>query len=838
MFRRTTMGSAGKSQLKPTTALGPDIKNLKSTNVIVLGLTQNGKSSFIESVLDYSGSEPLAPNRPATGRGTHSETKDVSTYPVFVNIKRFFTKKGGKRVDVTYDSTGSVVTMTYDENDRLIKRESESLEWISRIHPTTKKRRNVVQNMKVSPWERLDGLEPQEPLDSGCQLRLNMIDTPGLSDSSGIQKQIEEYRRRGMSVVEAKKAAYQASRNLVDEAHRLKIIKAISDTSVIHGVCLVIQRVKVFGEELAQLKLFVDMFRSTGVKVNYYIIHTKFSQTTMFQAAGLSRIREAEEFFGIQAKHYFVNNKPDRSGDEPLSAYFADRVLSNFFFDIHEAPGVQMRDIKFRKTDTSIDEDLASTLKKYIISLTDEDQEVQEAVKVLDTNIIISESKIESYEKEVRKWKSERTKLDVYDHVLVAERTSWVDYGFWEPWPTCEFDVETNVTIRKVDTSDAENRGQWNPQSSNYGVGTKRCQVRFDSNFREKAGGTIKIYGWKKDVKADEIKTLDDDCDRVNRLLLSERGVLSENTRKRDAFHAQRKEINDRIESLKATISDSISLDYIPLSKLSESGHFLLTNDVYCVAEGYKLTTRIPKTLLYDFEFNEQDVNLELNAQDRKHQQMEALCATVTTFLKRDFVQKKKLLDRLKAVNEKLTAQRAALNKMGPKSLPDELKAFQSTSFDNLANLGIESDLMPYLQKTYIQLRERQNSITTSMRKRSDDLEGVWTTALEEISPIINRLEESVSEARSGLQEWHLKRSLHSFSQAAIDAVSKLYLNAPDYSVGAFTVLKRAIEKRWHDAKAPHPFVQLYRSIAYKDLVQLTASSAMTEDDLGATEDV
>ncbi|KAK6359157.1 hypothetical protein TWF696_000325 [Orbilia brochopaga] len=808
----------------PTPVRAPDIKN---ANIIVLGLTQNGKSSFIESVLDYSGSTPLAPSRPATGRGTHSETKDVSTYPVQVNIKRFITKKNGQRVDVTYDSTGSIVTMTYDDNDQLLKREAEPLEWVQRIHPTTKKRRNVVQNLKMSPWERLEGLEPQEPSESGCKFRLNMIDTPGLSDSAGIRKQIEEFKRTGMSAAEAEKAAYQASRNLVDEAHRLKIIKAISNTPVIHGVCLVIQRVKVFGDELAQLKLFVDMFRSAGLAVNYYIIHTKFTHTTMFQAAGLSRIREAEEFFGIQAKHYFINNKPDRSGDEPLSAYFADRILSNFFFDVYEASGVQVRDLKFRKTDTSIDEDLASTLKSYISSLNDEDEDVQKTIKLLDADIIRSESKIESYNKEIKKWKAERAQLDTNELLVIAERTSWVDFGFWEPWPTCEFDVETRVTIRKVDTSDAGSRGQWISQSSNYGIGTKRCQVKFDSNFREKAGGTIKIYGFKRDVKADDIKTLDDDCDRVNRLLSSEQGVLSETNRKRNSSIAQRGEISEKIKSLKATIRDPIGLDYIPLSHLSESGHYLLTNDVYCMAEGYKLNTRVPAKLLPTFNFNDQEIKLELNAQDRKHQQMELLCSTVIKFLKNDFAQKSKLLNRLKAANEKIAAHLATLDST---KMPDELTAFRSKPSETLNDRELEPNLMPYLYNTYLQLRERQDSIATSINKRSRNLKEIWTNALEDISPIASDLEESMSRAKSSLQEWRLKASLHSFSRRAIDEVSNLHVNASDHSVGAFTVLKRAIEKRWHDSEAPHPFAQLYRSIAYQKLVELTATSAPAQD--------
>ncbi|KAF3906872.1 hypothetical protein ABW21_db0207050 [Orbilia brochopaga] len=811
------MNSKRRLHKKPPSTSAPDVK---TANIIVLGLTQNGKSSFIESVLDYSGSTPLSSTRPATGRGTHSETKDVSTYPLMVNIKRFITKRNNQRVDVTYDSTGSVVTMTYDENDELLKREAEPLEWVQRIHPTTKKRRNVVQNLKMSPWERLEGLEPQEPSDSGCKYRLNMIDTPGLSDSAGIRKQIEEFKRSGMSTVEAEKAAFQASRNLVDEAHRLKIIKAISNTSVIHAVCLVIQRVKVFGDELAQLKLFVDMFRSTGLAVNYYIIHTKFTHTTMFQAAGLSRIREAEEFFGIQAKHYFINNKPDRSGDEPLSAHFADRILSNFFFDIHEASGFQVRDIKFRKTDTSIDEDLASTLKSYISSLNDEDEDVQKAIKLLDAQIIGSESRIGSYDGEIKKWKAERAQLDTNELLIIAERTSWVDFGFWEPWPTCEFDVETRVTIRKVDTSDAGNRGQWVSQSTNYGVDTKRCQVKFNSNFREKAGGTIKIWGYKKDVKADDIKTLDEDCTRVNRLLSSEQGVLSESKRKRLSSTTRRTEISEKIKSLKATIRDPIGLDYIPLSRLSDSGHYLLTNDVYCMAEGYKLNTRVPAKLLPAFNFNQQDIKLELNAQDRKHQQMESVCSTVITFLKDDAVQKTKLLNKLKIAEQKVAAH---LNALSSTTMPDELIAFRSDPSDILNNL--ESDFRPYLQKTYAQLCERQNSISVSMSKQSKGLKGIWNTALEEIPSIISTIEESISKAESSLQEWQLKSSLHSFSRSAINQVSNQHVNASDYSVGAFTVLKRAIEKRWHDEEAPHPFIQLYRSMAYHKLVGLTSVS-------------
>ncbi|KAK6527705.1 hypothetical protein TWF694_004685 [Orbilia ellipsospora] len=804
-------------------------------NIIVLGLTQNGKSSFIESVLNYAGSKPLTPHRPAMGRGTHSETKNVSKYPVYVNIKQFTTNRNGKRVDITHDSLGSVVTKEYDENGEYTRRD-EPLEWIVRTHPTTKKRYKVAQEFKQSPWDRLEGLEPQEPTDSGYTLRLNMIDTPGLSDSAGIKKQIEEFRRSGMSAAEAEKAAFNASRNLVDESHRLKIIKAVAKTTAIHGVCLVIQRTKVFGDELAKLKLFVEMFKDTGLAISYYIIHTKFTNTTMFQASGLSRIQESEEFFGIQAKHYFINNKPDRTGDEPLSAHFADQELSDFFFHISESSGVKMRDIKFRKTDTSIDEALSSSLTTYIASLNGEDKDIQDNLKYIDAEILRSESKIESYNKEIEKWKSQRRDLDTYDHVQIDKRESWVDSSFWDQWPSCEFDMSTNVLIRSVDRSNTDGRGDWISESgSNYGVGTKHCRARFKAFWNRKAGGIIKVYGWKKDVKADDIKTLDEDCDRVGRLKSSEEGDLNSNKQKRDAAKARRVDITREIESLKHSIRDPIGLDYISLSNLSDSGHYLLTNDIYCVAEGYNFKTKVPAKLLPKFEFDEQKVQLELREQGRKHQQMELLCRSTVKFLDEDLGEKCQLLARLTKIKHIATS---LLGSAGSVSMPKELVLLRSSEPNHTDLLKIGADLLPHLKKTYAKIHAHQDSIETNMATRSKHLRKLWTTALEEISPIITRLEESIGTVETNIDEWQLKITLHTFSQAAVEEVLNKHIKATEYNVGAFTVLKRAIEKGWNDKTAPPPFIQLYRSIAYQKLIHSTATSSTPDEEVNWNDDV
>ncbi|KAF3917602.1 hypothetical protein AA313_de0205171 [Arthrobotrys entomopaga] len=797
-------------------------------NIVVLGLTQNGKSSFIESVLDYVGSKPLTSQRPATGRGTHSETKNVSKYPVYVNIKQFITKRDGKRVDLTHDSVGSVVTKEYDENGEYTRRD-EPLEWIVRTHPTTKKRYKVANEFKTSPWDRLEGLEPQEPTDSGYTLRLNMIDTPGLSDSAGIKKQIEEFRRSGMSAVEAEKAAFNASRNLVDESHRLKIIKAVAKTSAIHGVCLVIQRTKVFGDELAKLKVFVEMFKDTGLAINYYIIHTKFTNTTMFQASGLSRIQESEEFFGIQAKHYFINNKPDRSGDEPLSAHFADQELSDFFFHISESPGVQMRDIKFRKTDTSIDKDLSSSLITYISSLNSEDRDIEKELRYINAEIIKSESKIESYNKEIEKWKAYHRNLDTYDHVLIDKRESWVDSSFWDQWPTCEFDISTNVIIRKVERSNDEGRGEWISESgSDYGTGTRHCKARFKAWWTKKAGGIIRVYGWKKDVKADDIKTLDDDCARVGRLKDSEQADLNLSRQKKNTANTRRTNISREIGALKRSIADPIGLDYISLSNLSNSGHYLLTNDIYCVAEGYKLYTKLPAKLLPKFEYTEQGVQLELNRQSRKHEQMELLCRSTVRFLEEDLNEKEQLLTKLAKVKEAVVSM---LGSAGSLPMPNELKLLRSAELNDSDSLKIGTDLFPYLQKTYAKIHAHQDSIETNTATRSKYLRKLWTTALEEISPIIARLEESIGTVKNSIEEWRLKITLHTFSQTAVEEVSKTHVNATEYSVGAFTVLKRAIEKGWNDKGAPPPFVQLYRSIAYQKLVNSAPVSSKPDEE-------
>ncbi|TGJ68861.1 hypothetical protein EYR41_004943 [Orbilia oligospora] len=104
-------------------------------NIVVLGLTQNGKSSFVNSILRYAQLENT--EAPIIGNGSTSQTKDIRKYSTKINIRRYSVRRNGQRTDLTHNSEGSRVVITYDNEGRVASQKYEPLTFKESFGPET-----------------------------------------------------------------------------------------------------------------------------------------------------------------------------------------------------------------------------------------------------------------------------------------------------------------------------------------------------------------------------------------------------------------------------------------------------------------------------------------------------------------------------------------------------------------------------------------------------------------------------------------------------------------------------------------------------------------------------
>ncbi|KAF3922280.1 hypothetical protein ABW20_dc0105738 [Dactylellina cionopaga] len=748
---------------------------------------------------------------PETGHGTKSQTKTVSMYPVTINLKRHVARRNGVRTDITHNSKGSRVTMTYDGNDNLLGMTDEPLEIREERDPVTKERRYFTQDFEKSADELQAGLVPDPPIDIGGRLHLDLYDTPGLSDSDGLRTKIEELKKKGFTQKDAEEAASQSTRNLVDEKHRLNIIKAINKIGHLHAVCFVIQNGKNFGPELKKLKELFDMLKRISLDLNYYIIHTRVTSRTMFEARTLNRISKSEEFFGITAKHFFVNNLPDR--DSPLSGYFADRVLSDLFFELLQTKETKVSGAQFRKTDRSIDQALHSSLSIFLSSLESDERRVKKELHQFEFTKRTHTTKSSFYINQIGELEKELGSLNTEDRVQLGDSLWNSASGGFFTRDTVNYYTATDFPIRHVEydpTSIDEAVGYWTVNNWN---GTTKFEASLEARRLCHVSRKVTLYGYKKDVQEEQITSLRNRIKDLKDLRDRELKSISELNSEIYKCNQGLRNLNGKMKTAQEEIRDYLKPDIIEMDRLIEFGHYLLTNDIYCTALGYELKTIIPCSLLQpNYKIDKAAVKRELRALTRKHEMMEAVAEKTVKFLECD-------CDRKSAILKKLTETKILL--------ADQLQKIkiQTTEIEksrlelhSLVNMDAGSSYLPetahFLQKSQQKLERKTQSTMKSWENLISEEEKRFTPALRKVQDEIVRVSSSIEEVGLHIEKWSETSSFHRASVKAIESTLRI-IDQNSYTLGEYTILRQGIERVQREPAAPHPFIQLYRSIAY-----------------------
>ncbi|KAF4958764.1 hypothetical protein FGADI_2108 [Fusarium gaditjirri] len=514
--------------------------------VVLVGRTQHGKSSLIRSLLDYGGFEKEADKVKVGSFGNDSTTKHTKQFAVCINLKKH-------------------VLLDGDGNERIVDFGKDDVEDMYDFVPSTEATSNHVH--------------------------LRILDTPGLDDSNNFK--------------EAEKAANVGGSpqvRVIDERHKISILRAISVLGRIHTVCFVLDIGNNLGASIqSQFKEYLEIFNLSKLAASYHFAHTKVDIDKRFLEKTCSRPAAVNETFGLaySSSHHFIENLPDK-GDE-ISVHFSNWGLSGLLRSISRQQAQLVTQLNYPKSDEQ-------KLMDGILKLTLKTQEAAWA------------SEIDTLEEQKSQWTS--TKRDV-DKRAITEMTSWkkvsaqaeeldkttlVQVGFQEKYERSHFFSRSRLSffvhaaspIRDFELEKSTEDGgcHWVGEPTTLNTfGKDYCSTDLVSWSSGTAiWGKIKLMGWIKEAKADELKIFREEESEAWK-------DFRTTIRRVEALEASILEADQKVKDLRKRIEKfqlryrCLSLSYIPMETLEASSQYLASVGIISYAYGIGLKIDLPREL-------------------------------------------------------------------------------------------------------------------------------------------------------------------------------------------------------------------------------------------------
>ncbi|KAF5622005.1 hypothetical protein F52700_10880 [Fusarium sp. NRRL 52700] len=514
--------------------------------VVLVGRTQHGKSSLIRSILDYSGFKKEADNVKVGGFGNDSTTKQTKQFAVCINLQRH----------VLIDEDGNERSVDFDKDD--------------------------VEDM-------YDFVPSTEATSDHVHLRI--LDTPGLDDSENLKEAEKAVNVGGSPQV-----------RIIDERHKFSILRAISVLGKIHTVCFVLDIGNNLGRSIqSQFREYLDIFALSKLAASFHFAHTKVDIDKRFLQKTLNRPAAVNDTFSLayNSSHHFIENLPDK-GDE-ISVHFSNWALSGLLRSISRYPAQLVTHLNYPKSDAQrlMDEILKSTLK------------MQEAEWL---------GEIDTLEAQKSQWTSTKRDVDkraitekaswkkVYEQAEELDKTTYVQVGFQEKYERSHFFnrsrlsffVHASSPIRHFELEKSTEDGgcRWVGEPTYLSTfGKDYCSTDLISWSSGTAiWGKIKLMGWIKEAKADELKVLREEENEVLK-------DYTATTNRAEALQASILDADEKIKSLRQKIKEfqlrysCLSLSYIPMEILKTSSQYLASVGITSYAYGIGLKIDLPRKL-------------------------------------------------------------------------------------------------------------------------------------------------------------------------------------------------------------------------------------------------
>ncbi|KAI9930765.1 hypothetical protein MW887_011522 [Aspergillus wentii] len=505
-------------------------------NVIFIGMTQNGKSSLVQQILRYAGEHEKA-GRVGVGRGNFSETQVCSLYDIEVPLKSHHLRQ---------------ISGTNEEKNGTIVIPGKDFEF------------HDAEDMNL--------VEVVE--DSGDQIRLVLIDTPGLSDSANSRTSTSGMRT-------------------IDERHKLRILLTLQEVEQVHAICFVVKRDTNYGGDFQDLVtrmmgLLEFSVRSNAWNLNYHIIHTNIDVDDRADGTCEVRQRDFDKFGPAGATHHFIDNIPDQAA--PMDLFFRNQALSNLFKCLAAASSAKFSNLHYPKTpehrcnDQAIIDALQHAISKIsqdIDSCRQDEISLQSKTTRCRSTADFLQKRIEEYDK-----KLVEVECDALSEIDGEE--GWTDRNLSGGGYRL-FRFKTNVPIERVEKSH-DGDADWEGEHQT----TLDYQIILQAHWLFKAYGSVKLMAKKRDKHKDHIQYLKAQRQPIleKRQELLDKGTEADQqfTRLRSRINSQKKKIEDMRSDLQLVRCDG-SVSLRGNEKLVK--YFTLDSPL-AAALGYQLQTKIP----------------------------------------------------------------------------------------------------------------------------------------------------------------------------------------------------------------------------------------------------
>lgn len=411
--------------------------------ILLIGRTQNGKSSLVKSILSYGGHHNLS-REVKRGNNNVSQTQVVTTYGRKIGLKKHLLK----------DKQGNNIHFVPE---------------------------------RIQQFEQA-GLE-HHAVPSGHHVHLKILDTPGLGDSNNYKAAAAMFKHKSITELSTLK--------IVDETHKLEIMQRLLDEGSIHGVCFVIKWDEPFSNSMQEdIHTYLEVFEKSKLEaVKYFVLHTAVLPGSRGRLD--ERRTEFEKKFAFAARHFFLESDPDPAIS--LEIYLSQREICNFLTALAANKACPVPDLKYTKSgpQQSLDADLRNLLGPDglggVVSMKLAD--LKKKIEEINAEIESISQQLERTKKRKSAKEAKIKELDTDDLIDIDDPVTQEET--WKLWrsSTIFFDIPTSTVIRQV-VKDPDN-SNWSEES---GKGTCQFHAKYTGPSRTSIKATVTLKGYKREL--------------------------------------------------------------------------------------------------------------------------------------------------------------------------------------------------------------------------------------------------------------------------------------------------------------------------------------------------
>ena len=353
---------------------------------------------------------------------------------------------------------------------------------------------------------RAEKVIPDEVHKVNCVF-LNIIDTPGLSDSSNSKERDlkdEAVEEEMDAETDSDKKPKVQRMTVVDERHKLGILVALMEAQEIHAICFVIRRSSNYGGSLQQIihgliDIFDLSFGHYASRINYHFVHTQIDPSDRFSDPLAAREKCFNQFAGIDAHHHFLDNVP--SQNDAIACYFVKTSLANFLHSLSKSTGAYMGELKYPKLAGHIrnENELMRALGMVKVSYKDDISDIERQLSPKKNQRIVKLDRRKLYEAKLSGIKAEIKKFDNVEEIEVNRGKCTAEAAVWSS--KCCLTVTSDNIVNHSTTSTG---GKWDEVTQT----DERVTGTLTADWWKEARGSIIVYSRSATTTRTKSRTL------------------------------------------------------------------------------------------------------------------------------------------------------------------------------------------------------------------------------------------------------------------------------------------------------------------------------------------